>query len=83
MAKLHIFFWVTLFFVQTAMAAVTPSSAIVVDKKTNNLHVCRYVSGRYQILKTYHATLGQVKVTPLKVMDAPGVTLAAASACAE
>jgi murein L,D-transpeptidase YafK len=36
-------------------------SAILVDKKTNNLYLVEYVDGAYKILKTYHATLGQVK----------------------
>ena len=35
-------------------------TAILVEKKTNNLHVVKYVDGIYQIVKTYHATLGQV-----------------------
>jgi murein L,D-transpeptidase YafK len=37
------------------------TTAILVDKKTSNLHVCEYVDGAYKILKTYHTTLGQVK----------------------
>jgi murein L,D-transpeptidase YafK len=36
------------------------TTAILVDKKTSNLHVCEYADGAYKILKTYHATLGQV-----------------------
>ena len=36
-------------------------TAIVVDKQTHHLHVCDYVDGEYKILKTYKATLGQVK----------------------
>ena len=36
-------------------------SAILVDKKTNTISVCEYKDGRYQVLKKYHATLGQVK----------------------
>jgi murein L,D-transpeptidase YafK len=43
---------------QPSNAATT---VILVDKKTNNLHVAEYKEGAYQILKTYHATLGQVK----------------------
>lgn len=35
-------------------------TAILVDKKTNTLHLTRYVDGAYQIIKSYHATLGQV-----------------------
>src|SRR4051812_8341532 len=41
--------------------AEKPTTAILVDKKTSNLHLCEYVDGAYKILKTYHATLGQVK----------------------
>ena len=37
-----------------------PKTAILVDKKTNNLHLCEYVDGEYKILRTFHATLGQV-----------------------
>jgi murein L,D-transpeptidase YafK len=33
----------------------------LVDKKTNTLQLCEYVDGTYKILKTYRATLGQVK----------------------
>lgn len=36
-------------------------TVILVDKKTNQLSVARYKDGSYEILKTYHATLGQVK----------------------
>jgi murein L,D-transpeptidase YafK len=36
-------------------------SVILVDKKTNTLYLASYVDGAYQILKTYHATLGQVQ----------------------
>jgi len=39
----------------------SPTTAILVDKKTNQLHVTHYVDGAYKILKSYHATLGQVK----------------------
>ncbi len=42
-------------------AQSSDSTAILVDKKTNRLHVCEYSNGTYKILKTYHATLGQVK----------------------
>ncbi|MGK5089953.1 L,D-transpeptidase family protein [Bdellovibrionota bacterium FG-2] len=37
------------------------SAAILVDKKTNTLYLAQYVDGVYQTVKTYHATLGQVK----------------------
>src|SRR4051812_34567792 len=46
---------------QSAHKRTPLKTAILVDKKTNNLHVCDYVDGRYKILKTYHSTLGQVK----------------------
>jgi murein L,D-transpeptidase YafK len=36
-------------------------TAILVDKKTNLLHVVRYKNGAYEIIKTYHTTLGKVK----------------------
>lgn len=43
-------------------AAVSKAkTAILVDKKTNNLHIVKYDNGAYSVLKTYHATLGQVK----------------------
>lgn len=35
-------------------------TAVLVDKKTNTLHVARYVAGAYEVIKSYHATLGQV-----------------------
>ena len=38
----------------------TPT-AILVDKKSNTLYVSEYTNGSYHILKTFHATLGQVK----------------------
>jgi murein L,D-transpeptidase YafK len=47
----------------TVASAATPfiPTAILVDKKTNQLHVTRYENGEYHILKTYHATLGKVQ----------------------
>ncbi len=45
----------------SAFAAKGVTNAILVDKKTNNLYVVDYVDGAYKIIKTYHATLGQVK----------------------
>ncbi len=44
-----------------ALAIHSSSTVILVDKKTNNLYVSEYVEGVYQVLKTFHATLGQVK----------------------
>jgi murein L,D-transpeptidase YafK len=43
------------------LASSKPTSLILVDKKTNQLHVAHYEEGRFQIKKTYHATLGKVK----------------------
>lgn len=40
---------------------VKPTTAILVDKKTNQLHVAKYADGAYQFIKSYHATLGQVR----------------------
>jgi murein L,D-transpeptidase YafK len=37
------------------------TNALLVDKKTNQLLVTEYVDGAYKVIKTYHATLGQVK----------------------
>jgi murein L,D-transpeptidase YafK len=37
-----------------------PTTAILVDKKTNTLTVSEYVEGAYKPIKTYHATLGKV-----------------------
>lgn len=48
-----------------AHAEAGKSTAILVDKKTNTLHVAEYEPDNeqtaYKILKTFHATLGQVK----------------------
>ena len=40
---------------------VHPSTVVLVDKKTNQLLLGEYNNGDYKIVKTYHATLGQVK----------------------
>ncbi len=48
-------------FTHSLFAAPKPRTAILVDKKTNTLHISEYTDGAYKILKTYHATLGQVK----------------------
>lgn len=45
----------------TSSSAHKNPTAILVDKKTNSLQLCEYVDGAYKILKTYHATMGQVK----------------------
>lgn len=57
----------SLFFAASAEAKSDLTTAILVDKKTNNLHVVEYEDGAYKILKTYHATLG--KVTGDKVSE--------------
>lgn len=46
---------------ETVLAAAdhTPT-AILVDKKTNQLHMTEYRDGAYKILKTYSATVGKV-----------------------
>lgn len=41
-------------------APARKTTAVLVDKKTNTLHVAHYVDGAYEIVKSYHATLGQV-----------------------
>lgn len=41
-------------------SAKTPT-AILVDKKTNQLFLTEYVDGKYNTIKTFHTTLGQVK----------------------
>jgi murein L,D-transpeptidase YafK len=42
-------------------SAHSPTTLIVVDKKSNTLHVGQYVEGAYRFIKSYHATLGQVR----------------------
>jgi murein L,D-transpeptidase YafK len=56
-------FSLALVFSAQALAATAQSetTAILVDKKTNTLHVTEYVDGAYKVLKTYHATLGKVE----------------------
>jgi len=46
---------------QLSYAEGAITSAVLVDKKTNTLHLCNYEAEGFKILKTYHATLGQVK----------------------
>jgi murein L,D-transpeptidase YafK len=36
-------------------------TAILVDKATNTLRLVHYVDGAYETIKTFHATVGQVK----------------------
>ena len=38
-----------------------PSYALLVDKKTNQIHLTEYQAGKLAMVKTFHATLGQVK----------------------
>ncbi len=49
------------FAIHLAFADAKPTTAILVDKKSSLLHVTEYVNGEYRKVKTYHATLGQVK----------------------
>lgn len=44
-----------------AFAKDKDTTAILVDKATNTLHVTRYEDGEYKVIKTFHTTLGQVK----------------------
>jgi dolichol-phosphate mannosyltransferase len=44
----------------TAWAQTPQVNVLIVDKKTNQLHVTRYQPDRYEILKTYHTTVGKV-----------------------
>jgi murein L,D-transpeptidase YafK len=44
-----------------AWSASKTTTAILVDKKHNTLKIAEYYDGEYRTLKTYHATLGQVK----------------------
>lgn len=53
--------WIIFFLGKAVLAAPSPTTAILVDKKTNTLDVCQYVDGNYQVVKVYHVTLGQVK----------------------
>jgi murein L,D-transpeptidase YafK len=46
---------------KVATKAAKEKSVILVDKKTNTLYLAEYEDGAYKILKTYHATLGQVQ----------------------
>jgi murein L,D-transpeptidase YafK len=57
-------FVVTMLALAPAWATAAPkgnTTVIVVDKKTNTLQLCEYVDGIYKVIKTYHATLGQVE----------------------
>ncbi len=42
-------------------ASAAPTTAILVDKKLSRLLVTKYVNGKYEVIKSYHATLGKVK----------------------
>jgi murein L,D-transpeptidase YafK len=61
MLKQFSFLSLIIFMGGASFASDSPTTVILVDKKTNNLHVSQYKDGKYEILKTYHATLGQVK----------------------
>lgn len=51
----------SLFAASAVAAPVAPkvTTAILVDKKLNELHVTEYVDGAYRVVKTYHTTLGR------------------------
>lgn len=59
MPKLRLIAFVFLLLTHHAFAAAP--TAILVDKSSNTLNLTEYVDGEYKIIKTYHATLGQVK----------------------
>lgn len=42
------------------LASKKPTTALLVDKKTNTLRLTEYVDGAYKTLKTFHVTLGKV-----------------------
>jgi murein L,D-transpeptidase YafK len=46
---------------QAATNPPHPKTAILVDKKTNTLRVCEIQDGVFKVIKTFHATLGQVQ----------------------
>jgi murein L,D-transpeptidase YafK len=48
------------FLVDCFLAAASIPTAILVDKKTNNLYVSQYVEGHFKVVDTFHVTLGRV-----------------------
>ncbi len=55
-------FFLYLVFVTGSLEAwAKPTTAILVDKNTNTLHVTEMVDGEYKTIKTYHTTTGKVK----------------------
>jgi murein L,D-transpeptidase YafK len=46
---------------QSARASARAKTAILVDKKTNQLLLTAYEGGEYRTIKAFHATLGKVK----------------------
>lgn len=62
MSRFLIFFLAIAFLsASLAQASEFVPTAILVDKKTNQLSVTHYIDGEYKIEKTYHATLGKVQ----------------------
>ena len=55
------FLLVLSFTVTSAWGSSNFPSVILVDKKTNSLHVAEYQEEEYKIHKTFHATVGRVK----------------------
>lgn len=49
-----------LFFCAISAPALAAIPGVIVDKKTNSLHLVSYDGAAYKILKTYHTTLGLV-----------------------
>lgn len=55
------FLFVSFLLAQAGLASASvPTSAILVDKKTNQLYLTEYEDGSYKVVKTYHTTLGRV-----------------------
>lgn len=50
-----------LFFVASAAFAKGPATGIFVDKAKNELHVANYINDEFQIIRSYHTTLGKIK----------------------
>lgn len=51
----------SLFLFSGAAFSKNPATGIFVDKAKNELHVANYVNDEFQVVKTYHTTLGKIK----------------------
>lgn len=49
--------------------AKDPFAVILVDKKTNRIHLGQYNGGKIDVLKTYHATLGKIQGDKVQTDD--------------